>query len=53
MVSAIFFTPLSINTNMVYGYFRKSGSTWPSVVSAAVNGVFIYVRRSHYRNDWR
>jgi membrane protease YdiL (CAAX protease family) len=40
----VFFTLLSINTNMVYGYFRlKSGSTWPSVVAASVNGVFIYM----------
>jgi membrane protease YdiL (CAAX protease family) len=38
----VFFTLLSINTNVVYGYFRlKSGSTWPSVVGASVNGVFI------------
>lgn len=38
----LFFTLLSINTNVVYGYFRlKSGSTWPSVIGASVNGVFI------------
>ena len=38
----VFFTLLSINTNVVYGYFRlKSGSTWPSVVGASVNGVFV------------
>jgi uncharacterized protein len=38
----ICFTLLSVNTGVVYGYFRlKSGSTWPSVVAAATGAVFI------------
>jgi uncharacterized protein len=38
----ICFTLLSINSAVVYGYFRlASGSTWPSVIAAATSGVFI------------
>jgi membrane protease YdiL (CAAX protease family) len=40
----ICFTLLSINMAIVYGFLRlRSGSTWPSVVASATNGVFIAV----------